>query len=228
MKSRLSYNEQGFTIIELLIATTVFSLVLILLTTGTLAVTRLYYKGVISSQSQTVARNILDQVSQSLQFSGAQYTALTTVGDEHGFCIGSSQFSYNLPPANQVAGQPLPTPALLERTVGNNNSCFTYGLDSISNPSTSPASTELLPDHMSLNNLDVSESATDPTLFCVSIRVLYGDSDLFVGTSAKDSCGQPYTQFSCSGALDNLIAGQFCAVSGLDTYVQERVPQSSS
>jgi prepilin-type N-terminal cleavage/methylation domain-containing protein len=223
MRHTLTPAQDGFTIIELLIATSVFTLVLILLTTGTLAVTRLYYKGLISAQTQTATRNVLNTVTQALQFSGASY-AQSTSGGGSGFCIGSSQFSYAL---NQTVNDTLPPNAgnaLLERNVGNATSCAQYPLDSMSDPaSTSPTGTELLSDNMSLNNFDVKSEGNN--LFCVSIRVIYGDSSLLTPATANpipDSCGTTYQPLECSGTYSDYLSGQFCAVSGLDTYVQER------
>jgi competence protein ComGC len=223
MKMTKHKMDSGFTIIELLIATSVFTLVLILLTTGTLAVSRLYYKGIIAAQTQTAARNVLDTVTQSIQFSGASFSPASLAQYSYGpaaFCIGSEQFSFQL--NQEVSDSPVAHHALLERNVGNN--CSTTGIDQMNNPSTSPPSSELLSAHMSLNNLDVEPVNSNSSLFCVSIRIIYGDSALLTTpVDAQDSCGTWYKQQQCSGALDQYIGGQFCAVSGLDTYVQERV-----
>jgi hypothetical protein len=222
MKVQSIQNEEGFTIIELLIATTVFTLILILLTTGVLAVTRLYEKGIIESHTQTATRNILDDITNSIQFSGASYAAVTGVTPpEESFCIGGTQFSYQLNQA--VNNQTTPaTHALLERNV-DSTGCQLAGADPLSMPTT--GSTELLSSHMSLNNLDVNEVGST-SLYCVSIRVIYyGDPSLLTPlptTTTTDSCGNPYKQLECNGALSGYLGGQFCSVSGLDTYVQER------
>lgn len=237
MNKRMKLQDHsGFTIIELLIATTIFTLVLILLTTGTLAVSRLYEKGIISAQTQTATRNILNDVTQQLQFNAVPFAALapkvcpaTNPAVECGFCIGSNEFSYIFNQA--VVDQTATTPAvhaLLERNTGNSNGgCTAAGLDPINNPTNPPsgaASTELLSARMRLNNLDVVPVTGNSSLYCVSIRVIYGDSNLLTPASPQtDSCGKQYLQQQCSGQYSSLIGGQFCAVSGLDTYIQERV-----
>lgn len=221
MKRRLNEQPNGFTIIELLIATTVFTLVLILLTTGTLAVSRLYYKGIISAQTQTATRNVLNDVTQSLQFSGANFVPLAASNGTDGFCVGSDQFSYQLD--KEVTDTASPQHALLETNVGNN--CSTSILITTPAASPAPTSTELLSAHMRLNNLDVTPVSS--TLYCVSIRIIYGDDDLLTSppaTEPTDYCGNAYQQYQqCNGAFGNLIGGQFCAVSELDTYIQQRV-----
>ncbi len=57
-------KPHGFTIIELLIATTIFSVVLLLAASGLLYIGRLYYKGLTSSATQEAARNIMQELTQ--------------------------------------------------------------------------------------------------------------------------------------------------------------------
>jgi prepilin-type N-terminal cleavage/methylation domain-containing protein len=225
MKRLQKHYQSGFTIIELLIATTVFTLVLILLTTGTLAVTRLYTKGIISSQTQTAARNVVDTITQALQFSGASFSSTAVNGSGlGGFCIGGNQFTYQLGRAVEDTG----AHALLERDLGTSTTCSKAPLNNMSAPSTSPPSTELLSDHMQLNDLYVAPVSPGSTLYCISIRIIYGDDNSLLTSPPTpplptDSCGNAYQQRSCDDTLDTVVGGEFCAVSGLDTYAQERV-----
>src|SRR4051812_8577751 len=96
MSRRNIQNQSGFTIIELLIATVIFALVLLVITTGVLQFTRQYYKGVISSHTQSAARAIADDVTRALQFGVGSVQPLTTngtspAGQTYGYCIGQSK-----------------------------------------------------------------------------------------------------------------------------------------
>src|SRR6185369_9199416 len=86
-------RQAGFTIVELMIATLVFSLVLIVITVGVLHFTNTYYKGVNNSATQTAAQNAIDTISQSIQFtmSGSAGTDDAPAGV---FCAGSRLFLY--------------------------------------------------------------------------------------------------------------------------------------
>jgi prepilin-type N-terminal cleavage/methylation domain len=99
-------REQGFTILELMIATMVFSVVLLLVTAGILQVSRVYYKGLTESTTQSTARNIIDTLAQAIQFSGAEVTETHNVnpGKDDSFCIGNKQYSYRL--GSQVMNNP--------------------------------------------------------------------------------------------------------------------------
>src|SRR5688572_1794031 len=91
--------ERGFTILELLVATIVFSVVLLLVTAGIMQITRVYYKGVTETNTQNTARTIVDTISQAIQFSGGDVTVTNPAavpGTDYAFCVGNEQFSYRL------------------------------------------------------------------------------------------------------------------------------------
>jgi len=103
----------GFTIIELMIATMVFSVILLLITFGMLQIGRTYYKGVTMARTQNTARSVLDQITQAIQFSGGDITPTPETlppGVHSAFCIGDKRYSYILdreltdgtPDANQA------------------------------------------------------------------------------------------------------------------------------
>lgn len=65
-KEKTIKNTAGFTIVELMIATVVFSVILILITTGIIQIGKAYYKGIIGSRTQETARKITDEVGRSI------------------------------------------------------------------------------------------------------------------------------------------------------------------
>jgi prepilin-type N-terminal cleavage/methylation domain-containing protein len=72
--------EDGFTIIELLIATTVFSVVLVGALAGFLEIGKLFYKGVSTTSTQSIANEVLQDVSGQFQ-SAASFTKVLPQGD---------------------------------------------------------------------------------------------------------------------------------------------------
>lgn len=91
---KLRKDNSGFTIIELLIATVVMSLVLILLTTGVIQMTDSYYQGVTQTNTQNAARSIINTIGQALQFQGLPYNAGNTTPSISGDCYNAAELPY--------------------------------------------------------------------------------------------------------------------------------------
>lgn len=232
---KLRTSAKGFTIVELMIATSVFAVILLIMTFGMLQVGRIYYKGLTLSRTQTAARGIMDQISQGIQFSGGPVT--TTDGQDnldgttYAFCINNTRYTYMLGQevvdGTPVSAQHQTNHGLVTDTLPSN--CNTAGpaynpLSSIGASSLTAGQTELLGPFMRLAKLDIANDPTRPTLYDVTIRVVYGDDDLLCSPSAGD-CSDPMAtpvpnsaDATCKGA----VGGQFCAVSELSTVVEKR------
>lgn len=96
-------NQAGFTILELVIATSVFGVMLLLATTGMLEIGRAYYKGITTSKTQAIARDIENDISNSIQNGGGADTSQETPSAQYkvksGFdlkaeCVGDTRYSY--------------------------------------------------------------------------------------------------------------------------------------
>jgi prepilin-type N-terminal cleavage/methylation domain-containing protein len=83
-------QQKGFTVIELLIATAVFSLVLIIFLTALIRISQLFYKGVTLSNTQEATRNVIQTISDDLQF----FNVPPNVHSDY-FCIGDHRYSFN-------------------------------------------------------------------------------------------------------------------------------------
>lgn len=196
MKIRLRHHTKhgGFTIIELMIATLVFSVILMVVTFGLLQIGRTYYKGVTMSKTQAAARRIMDSVSQDIQYTSGTFRNSTTMGEA--VCIGSRRYNINLGSQLTAANNVLYV---------DNNSASDCARDSFN---AGDGDTELLEPNMRVTKFAVNSLSGN--LYNIVIRVVYGDTDLLV-PPANDTC-------------KNTQAGtQFCAVSELNTTVQRRV-----
>lgn len=208
----------GFTIIELLVATLVFSMVLLLIAVGVLQFNHAYYSGVTQTNTQDTARAILEDVSQAIQFSGGMITSpIRSTGTGYytvsGFCIGNERYSYVL--GWQLEGAVNTT--LHQTNYGllkdNNGDCSGKSAQDFSRPrSLAGNSIEMLRPHMRLTKLSVTPLSGSAGLYQVDVRVVYGDDALLSSpvTSANTVC------MNGSGS-------QFCSVSELSTVVQMRV-----
>lgn len=201
-------SDQGFTIVELMIATTVFSIVLLLVATGMLEVGRLFYKGTTNANTQEIARIVLEDVSQAIQFSGETIT-LPSASRPNRFCVGSRRYTFNrgvmYNGTNHIFTVDRYPTTCNDSTPANNLSSPAAG------------SRELMGRNMRLANIDVRCVNGPPTcpggIYTITVRVVYGQDDLLDdanGTNAR--CRQ-----------DIRAGTQFCSVSELVTTVTRRV-----
>lgn len=214
MQRRPLTAEAGFTIIELLIATTVLTLILLLSTVMITSIGTLYYKGVTLSQTQDSTRSIADQVVQDIQLSsGVVSTGTTTVGSTtlSALCLGTVRYSYVLDrqigtdgtaPANQIKH------VLWRDTVSSGAACTPADIMQDPVPSTVNG-TELVGNKSRLTGFSAAQSASNTSLYTVAIGVAFGDNDLLQGSGLATRCN--------SGS-----ANQFCAVSTLSTAAIQR------
>lgn len=191
-------TSQGFTVVELMIATTVFSVILLLCTFGILTIGKAYYKGATISNTQESARGALDTITQAIQYSSDNPSTTFTNGTGV-FCIGDLQFSYAVGP--KVTG----TQHALVLNRKSIPACTSVNM----NAALPTGARELLGNNMRLSSFYVTSSTVG---YDVGIKVTFGDDDLVDLTS-----GPAYG--NCLGGAGS----EYCAVSQLDTTVHKRL-----
>lgn len=202
---RRRLGQHGFTIVELMIATLVFSVVLLLVTTGIIQVSRTYYKGINESNTQDTARSIMETVGEAIQFSGGavgQTDTTEQAGVLKAFCVGDTQFSYRLG-TQLVTGTPgsgQTNSVLRKNTVSNCNS---------SSPALATGQ-ELLSPNMRLSELTVIP-IPGGVAYTIRVKVVYGDTDLLNNPTTSAAL--------CKGKNGT----QFCSASDISTTVYKRV-----
>lgn len=201
-KAMKQSDDKGFTIVELMLAMTIFSLVLVAAAAGLIQVGRMYYKSVITTRTQDVARSAIDEISRSIQFSGAipQFTPESSSVDA--VCIGSNRYSFQID--NQVSGD---------------NDSSSYALYKDEAPpgcdDTPPQDgVELLGDNMRLTRFEVRLLPGSVDQYRVILWTAYGDDDVL------DVDPENSERTIC--ATRN-IGGEFCAISELSTVVSKRL-----
>jgi len=208
-------RQRGFTVIELLVAMSVFSFVLLIVTVGIMQISKVYYKGVTEANTQSTARSIMETVSQAIQFNGGTVIAtpgLPVAGTSYAFCVNNQQYSYR-PGYQLVDGTPgvRQTPhSLVVRTMSGCNA-------TAQNLSSSTVTgRELLAPNMRLSKLVVQSLGNN--LYKVQVRVVYGDEDLLRSPSG-DPAGALAPDASCKSGAGQ----QFCSESELSAVVISRV-----
>ncbi len=210
-----SVSQSGFTIMELMIATTIFSVILLLCTFGMMKIGRTYYKGIISSRTQSAARAVSDSIVQAIQLEGELKNPPSTIppqpnlADSGSFCVGSRRFTYTF--GTKVSDT---TPGVRSDIVTS------VGCPDIATQAFNTQNyQELLGPGMRLLQLKIEDTGGGEQR--VTVRVAYGDDDLLVDDAGKkmDETGLLVWQAHCKGGTGD----EFCAMSELVTYAKKRI-----
>lgn len=220
---RNARQNPGFTIVELMIATTIFAVILIIAQTMFVQIGHLFYRGVSITNTQEVADHIYQEVSGNFQtapgFDGAQDSS---AGGYDYYCIGHSRYTYRIDHELDTS-QPQTHAAdgnfgILKDTLSGTGSECSAPCDDASPtcvggvPLNNPV--ELLGDKMRVEEFDVSQPVPTSNLFNVSIVLAYGDSDTLTYTSPGD-----LSTVTCKSSYNN----NFCAVSKVQTAVYKGI-----
>lgn len=209
-QSHRSLSETGFTILELMVATAVFAVVLLVIAVGVIRITDDYYGGVTSSNTQTVARAIISELSETIEFSTSAPVVVAPVGANPGaLCIDNTMYMFQ--PGQEVIDK---TPFAAHQGY--------HGLIAETSASCTPSwpagsalpsgARELLGRNMRLAAFDV---VTAGNLTTIHIRVISGDDTLL--TLPVNTVNLPNEE--CA----NKTGFQFCAVADLTTSVERRL-----
>lgn len=203
-------NNRGFTILELLIATAVFSTILLLCSYALIQIGRVYYKGITMTRTQETARTIMEDIAQSIQFSGQGVNVLAPSGGLKGICIDSRRYSYR--EGIKLGNNPSRHVLVADDGVacGSGTPILNVNDVSVVNASTNPR--EFLSEQTRLSALEVTLLDATTQLYSVRVKVVAGDNDLLDNPATPDA--------SCRSGISG---GQFCAVADISTIVQKRL-----
>lgn len=216
-------KSNGFTIVELMIATVVFSVVLLIITAGLLTIGRSYYKGVSSVQAQEAANTIAQGIGQDIQFSGGAVVSRSGTYDM--WCVGSRRYTYAPAKAQGATGSPLNVVVADNISGSCSGSTPIPDLNRALSDGQYTNAQSLLGPKMRIAKFTVTPSAANT--YAISIRVLYGDDDLICSPSVAGDCGS--NTVSPNLGNNDLICKsirsgtQFCAASEINTTVVKRV-----
>lgn len=208
----IKIKNQGFTILELLIATTIFSVILLIVTTGIIRIGNIYYKGITTSRTQESIRNISNELTSSIQFAKGIKVPGTPASSV--FCLGDNRYSYFL--NNKYTSGNETTSGVYYQKLAPGSACTCSGACVIE-------ARQLL-----ANNMRVLRLVVDPvpgsgdSVWNVSIKVAYGDNDLLSNYSNSGVLdgSVPLNNVTCKSGISG---SSFCATADLDTYVKKRL-----
>lgn len=214
-------SSRGFTIVEFMIATSVFGVVLLGVTAAIIHMSQVYQRSIYASNTQSAAVNLVDTLSQAIKFSSSQIETASHGSGTKSYCVGNRQFLYVI--GKQLDGSNPGTKTQNAVMTRLNNNCQVETIFS-GTPSGSPK--ELLGKGMRLVNLSVVSSS--PGLYTVTARVVYGDDDLLCSPSLAGSCESANTMSPTELQRPDIMCrpgagAQFCSVSELSNTVYRRL-----
>ena len=228
--------ENGFTIVELMIALSVLSTILLISSLMLIGIGKMYTKGVNAANLQNASRTISNDVASALQFGGnAPVTnqfhfppgvVAPNADDHHGnlvyaTCVNNVRYSYVI--ARELgtdSGSQTPsnllTPHVLWRdTVKNPTFCNPLNILSSSavptDANTQDTGYEMAAAHTRLTAFTVQENPAGSSIYLVTTNMAFGDSDLL---NLAD-----LSNVSCNGGAGS----EFCSLSTLQVSVKKRI-----
>lgn len=229
-------KTHGFTIVELMIATVIFSLVMVICLTGMVQVSRAYYKGITHSRTQEAARNLMDEITQTIQLSGSSISRQASIFTDSGqeginnledgigvFCAGNKMYTYVIdrqvrPVNNENLKQ------IRNAIISEDQTCAEELEPAVLTDTVTGGRRSLLSENMRLTKLviqpvEVDEGITVKSgsqLWEVQLSLAYGDQDLI---SYTDDQGN--NRVICRPGTGN----EFCSIVELSTIVGRRIGQ---
>lgn len=211
-------SEQGFTIVELMIALSVLSVLLIMSTVLLMQISKMYSKGVNMANIQNADRNIVNDISSALEFGddyGTPGSSTANIGGTsvtiYSRCFGTTRYSYiigyqvvNNPDATQ--NPPQSYHAMWKDTMANPGQCYPLDItkqnipvatiDTNGVPTQTDASgkattgQELVPIHSRLTALTLAQNSdgNGGHIYDITANLAYGDNDLLCNSAVAGDC----------------------------------------
>lgn len=216
-KQELRSNSGGFTIVELMIATLVFSLVLLVCAMAIVHVGRMYYKGTVTNRTQDTARRAMDDIARNIQFGASSNTSaflrrgsdiIGEVGQVNSICLGNIRYTYSTEKSLGEDTDNNQIPHVLWRDrVQTGVECGVADISQDDPPG--EGGVELLGANMRIPHFDVQ---VDNGAWSIEISISYGDDPLLFEDGSNFGI--------CKGTN---AGGQFCATAQLSTTVLQRL-----
>ncbi|HWB38787.1 MAG TPA: prepilin-type N-terminal cleavage/methylation domain-containing protein [Candidatus Saccharimonadales bacterium] len=242
MKHPKTHKSAGFTILEVMIATAILSTVLLVASFVIVAIGRLYTKGTTGASLQNNVRNIVQTLSDGVQYATAssQMQSGSRTDTFHGLavklnsvCAGNVEITYaaDIIPNVNLGSTPYSMPYTIWQSQTPGSGCQPIPIDSYtsSTPQNATSQNIGLPNE-AIHSLtlsptgagsQVSSGAKGVTLWQISIAAYSA-----AGNDLVNGAGNPYsvpavnpgTTVSCKGASGQ----EFCFTSSLTTVAVQR------
>jgi len=218
-------HQSGFTILELMIATVVLSVILLLVTSVMIGIQALYYKGVNQENVQNNVRSIVNEVSQEIQDNNLTVqpvalpywvTVKSVPYQEKALCIGSVRYLYVMgAQVGSETAQALWRDSTPVTGCGTNGTAFSVA-PNIINHTPADNGTEYVASGARLTDFQVTSPTGSNPNYVISVAVAIGNDGLL--NLNNNATNNDYGAQCISNPGD-----QFCATASLTTEVGQRI-----
>jgi len=190
-------KQNGFTIIELMIAITVFTTAIVLVTTGVIQLGRLYKHGTVRAKLVTTSREIHAQFAQDLQYSGkdvaeALLPPLPAPSTQKVVCLGTTRYRVIIDASAPNYGD------LSVEKIAGPNPCDTIPTVSTQKP---------LPANSRVTTFTLVPPTNSSGAYTLTTRMVTGQQDMFVADDYNKPCkSAPGKEFCAVVELTSVIA----------------------
>jgi prepilin-type N-terminal cleavage/methylation domain-containing protein len=237
-ENKPSQDQQGFTIVELMIATAIFGVMLVLIITSINSYTSDYYKANINSAAQATVQSISANVEGTIK-NTSQVTSGTNAYANY-YCTDNEEYLYNIGSENPTETASLSMPYALYEFPIPNGQCYPTPQSSTAGKAAYTEGSSLLGSYYRLLNFSVVQVSTTSE-WLINIKLAYtsggvntaGDDLLCVpgdSYNGPDGCSPAsnFTNFSEPGVTNaicklNVEARQFCDVAELQSTVSNDI-----
>lgn len=239
-------NQQGFTIVELMIALSILSTLLVMSTVAMINLGHLFSKGTNQANTQNTTRNILNDLASQIELGAANPQTVTPapvvnpVGSVEAIaggvsekassteviCIGTQRYTFVL---NHSLTNSDTDHGLWRDTMQDANSCLPVSnFSSQATPATpngqpgasaAGSGSELLSPSMRLTDFSVTQAGGSPGAYTIKVTIAFGGSE-------TDQPDQDLVSYSFAGdttSCASITGSQFCATSSLTETVVQRL-----
>lgn len=199
-------TQKGFTIIELLIASLIFTTILLLCLEGITRLGKIYIKNTSTSRTSQFIKAFTDEVSRQIKYgSSMPLTLPSNIDNSYRFCVSGNAYKIIFNNINDA----------IKRK--QNPGCGT----SIQGDFFDTGAENIAPNGMRVLTFSISESES---LWSVNILVALGDNDLLTDADGNTlSEATPYDQLTGVKCRSGISGGEFCSVLGISSYATRRL-----
>jgi len=201
-------NKKGFTLVELLLATALFSFVLLFVTAAFVQVSRAYNKGIIVKRTQETARSVIQEMSRALNTATSGQNTTDAVisfsnNPDRRLCVGDLRFGWNEGFRPDTSHETYSN--------GNNFALVRSDSGSCSDDFDQNQSVEMIDERLIVQDIQINEILAGSVYNLCVIITVNNDDDVDEGNCANNNT-------RC-----NVLAGDtYCDVARLDTTVTLR------
>jgi prepilin-type N-terminal cleavage/methylation domain-containing protein len=210
---KMNNKQAGFTLVELMISTTVFAVVIMVGMFGYIQINRFYTKSINIIRTQEAARNLMMDIANQFQLTSGIYQSRTLADNVTKIvCVGNKSYVYKI---NSIESS-------------SNHAITSYNISPDTCPDSGTDPVYLLRPGARIIQLDVVPypDANVGPLFNITVALLYAPKDkddatpqgtdlIQVGTPPEDP-----SKWLCSSAVRG---SEYCSLSRLTTSVYKRV-----